>query len=217
MDADPTQRGLFNFDGDADDDDLYGDDDFDGDELDEEDDLYEDRFGLVVHDKPVIDKLIDCVRNVIARPDVIPYQIHSLAILLFALERLPAPTPDVHITLGIGRQFENGESRFWNVELSDREMRFGSTSYVIINPDMGGDGISYSVFEAGVGGYRMMENPFAVVSWLDEIEAACTRMDESVDVTNYGEDAPRWSDEADPEIWDQLNGYGGWFSFLSRL
>jgi hypothetical protein len=93
MDADPTQRGLFNFDGDADDDDLYGDDDFDGDELDEEDDLYEDRFGLVVHDKPVIDKLIDCVRNVIARPDVIPYQIHSLAILLFALERLPAPNP----------------------------------------------------------------------------------------------------------------------------
>lgn len=57
-----------------------------------EDNIYDGLFGLVLNDKPVIDRLIDCVRKVIARPDVTAQQIHDLALLLFALQRLPALT-----------------------------------------------------------------------------------------------------------------------------
>lgn len=211
MEEDPTQRGLFDFD-DGSEDDLYSDDDFDDDELDDEDDRYEDCFGLVAHDKPVIDRLIDCVRKLVARPDVTAYQLHGLAALLFGLERLPTPTPGVDMILDVGRRYPNGESRFWEVRLSEQEFRLESQSYIILDPQMGGDSLCSSVFEAEVGGYRSLDNPFALVGWLEEFEAACADLAETVDVSSLDDGPSDWDDEPDPDRWDGLDGDGGWFA-----
>ena len=209
MNSDLDPQGLFDF---EDESDLVDpDEEYDDDLEDEEKDLiYADIYGLTQDDKPIVDQLIDCVRKLIARPDIDAQQIHGLAQLLWALQRLPARTPDVHIYLSLGRRYENSESRHWVLELGNNEFRLESASYIIIIPEMGGDGLSDTIFEAEVGGYRSAEDPYAIVSWLEEFEAACTNLEETIRVDNYGDDPIDWSSEPDPDIWDRLPRDNQW-------
>lgn len=189
---------------------FASDDELDDDWESEEDEIYAGIFGLVLNDIPVIQRLIGCVRKVIARRDVTALQIHDLAGLLWGLERLPAPTSGLDVSLSIGRHYENGESRFSGMALSHHSFRLETESYIIIDPSAGGDSMAATIFEAEVGGYRSMENPFAVGGWLDDFEEACGEMDKEIDVTNYGEVEIDWSEEPNPELWERLDFDGGW-------
>lgn len=196
MEEDPTQRGLF---------------DVDDGEMVEDNAIYAEIFGLVLEDKPLIERLVGCVRTVIARPDVSAYQVHKLAELLFALERLPAPTPHVDVGLDVGRRLENGESRSWELHLDSDEFRLHHHAYVILDPRMGGDSLSSALFEAYVGGARTMENPNAVLIWLEAFEIVCADLEECVNVESYGDGPTDWESVPDPDLWNRIDRDGGWF------
>jgi hypothetical protein len=140
--------------------------------------------------------IITAIRKGFSRADITAEQIHRLAILLFALERLPLATPGVSADLTLS--FRNSEgSSFQNIHLDEGSLSLSSGGYVH-TPDIGGDSYSAEILMVEVGGFRdAKRNQFA--DWLAEFKARLE--DAEIEITVDDADVD-WSNEPDGSSWE---------------
>ncbi len=134
-----------------------------------------DLLGFFAEDHHFIKELAKAVRDLIGRPATTPEQIHHLAKLLFALERLPRRTPRLCIELTLGQRHANNESDHLRLTLDDTRFCLGKDRYIIIDPSVGGDSAGETIFEVE-GQSRELVGPTALMDW---VEAFCGRVVDS--------------------------------------
>ena len=109
------------------------------------------RFPLRRHDEPAIASIIILVRSNLRR--MAPFELRAAAVLLLALERLPATTPGTLVRLGFKKSTCVGSYKWADISISDTELRMliGEHFY---ESDVGGDTESSEVFAVDTEGSR---------------------------------------------------------------
>lgn len=149
-------------------------------------------------DRPFIDALAKAVRRLVRRAEITAEQLHHLAVLLHGLERLPAATPGLDVTLSLVYE-RGGEMSYKAIDLDAQtfELSAGGSVY---DPSVGSDSYGDDVFMVETSGYRDGDD-LAIVEWLmgfkERTADATIRLDldEACEVD--------WSDEPDPEAWQR--------------
>jgi len=195
------QRSLF---GDSSQDERAKDDWVD-DEFDEEEEWEERRaklFGFDPTEACVVDEMIGLVRSLLKRKDITPEQIYHLAKMLFALERMPLPTPGVDVVFALGYK-SGGELYGQSLGVSERAFVLDSAAYTQAGP--GGDASSEIIFETEVGGSSFFENWFALAGWIASIKEIVADEGADLEVWSSGDDDKiDWEDVPDEDPWQLI-------------
>ena len=163
----------------------------DDDDLDNSDN--DGRFPLSITDKPKIERVIQVVRSHL--PSMSPGDLRAAAIVLLALERLPAPTPGVRVTFGFQPNTGGNFGRA-DIEISENafRLRIGEHFY---NQTVGGDTDSRTVFAAQVGADWCEGD---IDDWLPV--ATVIASEGNVGAEDYSDhEAIEWRAEGDQDAW----------------
>lgn len=178
----------------------------DEDELDEDDDQDEKRrelFPFRLEESFVVYELKSLVRKILQRPTLSGSEVRQVGTVLFALERLPRPTPGVAVGLGVAYRYNN-ESTYCELFISESEFRLsnGGNTY---DPGVGSDSYSQTIFEMETSGFREGSgDDYEVTGWFNSINELLT-MESSIDIEYLGDDeAVDWSEEGSEDFWEDL-------------
>jgi hypothetical protein len=154
----------------------------------------EGRFPLSITDKPKIERVIHLVRGHL--PSMSPDDLRAAASVLLALERLPATTPGVQVTLGFAQPNTDGNYGWADIEISENEFRLGVGEH-FYDPSVGGDTESRTVFETQAGGdWREGD----IDDWLPVANVIASQG--SVSSEDYSDhEAIEWRAEGDRDAW----------------
>ncbi len=174
---------------------------------DVEDEEWEERlenlFGFDPTEACIVTEMVQVVRSLLTREDVTPEQIYHLAKVLFALERLPLPTPGVDVGFTLGYK-HGGESFGQSLTVSESAFVLGTGAYIL--GEAGGDTCSEITFEVHLGSCSYFENWFALSGWAESIKEMAADGGADLDVWSLGDDEKiDWDDEPDEEAWDLLH------------
>jgi hypothetical protein len=162
------------------------------------------QFGFLIEDRGLVIELAKIVRSLLQRPDITSELISHIGKLLFAMERLPLPTPGISIDLTMTYRF-NDESSFISLFMDDTEFRLSRGGYVY-DPAVGGDSYSENVFEVEVGDFRSSVELSEVSDWLDEFKRRALDKEQEIEVEFSGDDSQiPWDEELEADYWDNLN------------
>jgi hypothetical protein len=163
-------------------------------ESDESDDLFPLTESM---DREMIAYLVKAIRHCFRRPDITAEQIHNLAILLFAVERLPLATPGVNGDLTLS--YRHGkESNFQSIHIDGSTLSLSSGGYAY-SPDVGGDSYGDEVLMVETGGFREVKTT-QLVEWLAAFES---RLEDAEIKISLDEAEVDWDDEPDETAWDR--------------
>lgn len=114
-------------------------------------------------ERPLVEKIVQGVRQLFRRKDVTPEQMHHLAVLLFGLERLPLATPGLHAELSLSCRSESA-MHYHSIHLDEStfELLSGGSVY---DPNAGSDSFSTQALMVEIGGVREA-NAQEMVAWL---------------------------------------------------
>jgi hypothetical protein len=171
-------------------------------EADEDAEKGEDLFSFLIEDQHVVAQLIAAVRSLLQRPELSPQTIAGIGVFLFALERLPIPTPGICATLSL--DYELNQERDWiSIEFENDRFLLGKGLHTY-DPGVGGDTHSEIILEVGLG-YREGDT-FEAVSFAESFascaEDACREV--SID-QNADEPFDDWELPTDPGAWGRLD------------
>src|SRR5262245_23172150 len=114
----------------------------------DEDDRDADRFPLSEQELKLLRDFATELRGMLAKAE--PQLIRAAASAIFALERLPKPTPGAQIDVGYRTRNSNGNYGWADLVISEDEIR-ASRGEHFYDPGVGGDTESRLLFEAGLG------------------------------------------------------------------
>lgn len=146
----------------------------------------EDLLPFDLAEKVFVEQIIAEVRKRMASAE--PETLRKVAAFLFALERLPYPTPDVSLDLAITQRV-NEDLSYVSIDLDGESLRLSTGGY-LYSPDVGGDSYSETTVELQVGGFRLgSTEDFS--DWLDAFISAPGILevagDTDADLTERGE------------------------------
>ncbi len=180
-------------------------DDFDEEEDEDEDaELKPVLFPFKQEEKAIVDELIKVVREILGRGNVSGREVHDISKALFALERLPRPTPGVAIGLGVIYEF-NRESTFCDFYISEQEFRLSSGGYAYTE-GVGGDSYSTTHFEMETSGFRDGSGDwFELSGWFNSLKELVGG-EHRISIEDMGDESEiDWSDYDESEdYWEQL-------------
>lgn len=182
----------------------------DSDEFDEDDEAEEDSelspvlFPFRRDERVIVDELIKVVREILGRGNVTGREVHDISKALFALERLPRPTPGVSIGLGVIYEY-NRESTYCDFYISEDEFRLSSGGYAY-DEHVGGDSYSSTLFEMEMSGFRDgSDDWFELSGWFDSIKGLLGG-EHRISIEDMGDESKvDWSDYDESEnYWEHL-------------
>ena len=163
-----------------------------------------DLLGFYMEDHHFLMELASAVRDLMGRPATTPEQIHHLAKLLFALNRLPRRTSGLCIELTLGQRHENGESNHLALTLDDSQFRLEKNLYVILDPAVGGDSSGETVFEVD-GQSREQVEPTALMDWVEEFRGRIEDSENRLEISDAAASSKfNWEAESCDADWDKL-------------
>ncbi|MDR3420880.1 MAG: hypothetical protein P4L80_06510 [Xanthobacteraceae bacterium] len=109
----------------------------------------EERFPLSIDHMMKVKKVIQLMRNKL--PIMHPGDLRTAAVVLIALERLPATTACVDVTFGFSLPNTDGNYGWVDIHIDEQEFRLASGEH-FYDPSIGGDTQSRTVFETQAGG-----------------------------------------------------------------
>ena len=151
-------------------------------------------YGFYSEDSYPVGQLVDAIRDIMERPELLPKTLEQLRVFLFAMERLPLVTPGVRMSVGL-RLDQGGESDWIEIRMEDGEFTLGRGSWI------DGDADTETVFEVGAGyrnGNAFTASNFAQ-SFLSCAEDVCREVviddssDKPFDGWDLGRDEGRWN------------------------
>jgi hypothetical protein len=159
--------------------------------------------GFFAEDRHFIKELASAVRDLIGRPATTPGQIHHLAKLLFALNRLPRPTSGLCLELSLGDSHENGESNHLHLTLDDTTFQLDKTLYIIVDPAVGGDSSS-EIYFAVEGRAREITHMTALMDWVEEFRSRVADSESELEISDAADrSAFNWEAESSDADWDK--------------
>lgn len=172
------------------------------DEADDERDV--DLFPFRVDERPIVDELIKLVREVLGRGKVSAAQVRDISKVLYALERLPRPTPGIAIGLTVAYHYNN-ECTYCELFISEEEFRISSGGNTY-DPGVGSDSYGETLFEMETSGFRDGSADWYQLSgWFDSARELLN-MEHRISIEDLGDDGEiDWSDEESEDYWDKLN------------
>lgn len=151
----------------------------------------------------VVDELKGVVRLILQRPTLTGKEVRRVGTVLFALERLPRPTPGVAVGLGVVYRFNN-ESTYCELFISESEFRLsgGGNTY---DPAVGSDSYGQTIFEMETSGFREGSgDSYEVAGWFGSVRELLN-MESKIDIEYLGDDeSVDWSDEGSEDFWHEL-------------
>jgi hypothetical protein len=164
-----------------------------------------DILGFFAEDRYFIKQLAKAVRDLVGRPATTPEQMHHLAKLLFALNRLPRRTSGLSIELTIGQRHKNGEGDHLRLTLDDSCLSLARDVYVIIDPSVGGDSAGETVFEVEEQSRELVE-PTELMDWVEAFRARVADSGNELGISDAGNGLPfEWGTEGRDEDWEHLD------------
>jgi hypothetical protein len=149
-------------------------------------------------DRPLVEEITKAVRNCFRRSDITAEQIHHLAVLLFALERLPLATPGVHVSLTLSYRGEN-EMSCQSIDLDESSFTL-STGGSVYDPSVGTDSYGDDVLMVEVGGFRDAKW-MQFVDWLSGFK---NRLEDAEIKTDLDDSSNiDWSEGPDESAWER--------------
>lgn len=182
-------------------DDLF---DLDSPEEEKEDEAitYDGRYGFYMEDKLVVTTLIQAVRVVLKRDELLPQEIAQMAAFLYALERLPQVTEGISMEVRLVYEY-NGERSWRQVRIDDCSCTLESGGYTY-SPGIGGDSYSERIFEASAGGGRE-GNAFQASEFANMFQESATDDSYKLEIDeDLGTTFDQWDQEADEKLWSGL-------------
>lgn len=173
-------------------------------EPDDNDDVEEDEelFGFLIEDQQVIERLVDAVRSLLQRPGLSPQAIASIGPVIFAMERLPLPTPGLSATLTLKYEL-NRESDWVSIDLSDDRIAFDK-GFHTYEPGIGGDTHSEIILEVGLG-WRDGDT-FQAMEFAEYFAQCAEDPSRDVSITIHSDEPfSDWDLESDPGAWRRLD------------
>lgn len=150
------------------------------------------RFPLSADDIDKVDKVIKLIREQLI--SLAPSDLRSAAVILHALERLPATTPEVQVTFSFVTPNIDGNFGWADVSVSEDELTFGTGQH-FHDPSVGGDTESRHEFEAYAGSDYAEGD---IEQWLAAARNLSAEANVSFD--DYSDhEAIDWSSETDPD------------------
>lgn len=140
----------------------------DQDENDVDDPEIDDLFPFLVAEESLIAQLSRAIRKALATLE--PDALKKAAVFLYAMDRLPYPTPGVDLDLAITRRPEGGGLSYVSAEISENSFRL-STGGSEYTPDVGSDCYSRTLVQMETGGFRE-GSMHDFEEWLDAFVAA---------------------------------------------
>lgn len=176
-------------------------DDFEG-EADDESNA--ELFPFRADERPIVDALVKLVREVLGRGKVSASQVRDISKVLYALERLPRPTPGIAIGLTVAYHFNN-ECTYCELFISEEEFRISSGGNTY-DPSVGSDSYGETLFEMETSGFRDGSADWYQLSgWFDSARELLN-MEHRISIEDLGDDSEiDWSDEETEDYWDKLN------------
>ena len=163
-----------------------------------------DLLGFFAEDHRFIKELAKAVRDLIGRPTTTPEQMHHLARLLFALNRLPRPTSGLCIELTLGQRHENDESDHLCLTLDDSRFCLAKVLYIVIDPSVGGDTAAETIFEVE-GQSRELVEPSALMGWVEAFRGRIEDPVNELEISDAAESSEfDWEAESSDADWDNL-------------
>ncbi len=163
-----------------------------------------DLLGFFAEDHHFIKELAKAVRDLIGRPATTPEQIHHLAKLLFALNRLPRRTSGLCIELTLGQRHPNGESDHLQLTLDESLFQLGKHLYIITDPTVGGDSTGETVFEVE-GQSRELVEPTALMDWVEAFRSRVEHSENELEISDADDSSEfDWEAESSHADWDSL-------------
>lgn len=173
-------------------------------EPDDDHDVEEDEelFGFLIEDQQVVERLVDAVRSLLQRPELSPRTIASLGPLIFALERLPLPTPGLCATLTLRYEL-NRESDWVSIDISDDRIALDK-GFHTYDPGVGGDTHSEIILEVGLG-WRDGDT-FQAMEFADYFAQCAEDPSRDVSVTIHSDELfTNWDLESNSDAWGRLD------------
>jgi hypothetical protein len=177
---------------------MNDDSDDEMEDLSDEDGL----LAFLMEDAPIIESLVSSVRSLLQRPELDPQTISEIGIFLFGLERLPAPTPGISMSLTL--QFELNRERDWlclNIEDDRFVLDKGFSTY---QEGIGSDHYTEIILEVGEG-YREGDT-FEAMQYAETFAELATDPSRTISITANADDPFNdWDLESDPDAWGKLD------------
>lgn len=173
-------------------------------EPDDDQDMEEDeeRFGFLIEDQQVVERLVDAARSLLQRPGLSPQNIAGLGPVIFALERLPLPTRGFCATLTLRYEL-NRESDWVSIDISDDRIALDK-GFHTYDPAVGGDTHSEIILEVGLG-WRD-GNTFQAMEFAEFFAQCAGDPSRDVSITIHSDEPfSDWDLEPDPDAWDRLD------------
>lgn len=163
------------------------------------------RFGFFTEDRDNVLALRAMVRQLTLRQTTTPEQLYHLAKVLHALDRLPCPTPEVALELTLNYSFENGGRTYQDLYLDGTTFRVSQGEYVVIEPSIGGDHESKTVFEVELDGLRTQVYPDAFTDWVEQFRHRVNDLEEVLGISDSMDDsALDWNGAKSDSDWGEL-------------
>ena len=198
------------------DDDLNKDDSEDPDAAEdagEDGEEHEELFGFLRPDREWVGELAPLARKLVARPSLTAKDICLLGKLIFALERLPRPTPGVAVRLTLSHHLQRDLS-YQSLALNELGFRMdegASLTHVKAERER----FNETVFYVEAGGDREQgeeedappaRQDDAIEDWLASFRRRVEFPSEMIHLEELGEDQDiDWNEKPDDSVWDQLS------------
>jgi hypothetical protein len=140
-------------------------------------------YSFLPEDKFIVDSVVECVRNVLRRPDVTPLQVIQIGYFLVALGRLPRITKDFGMSVALKKQ-ENEEISWHEAQLDADSFQLNSGGSVY-DPQVGHDNYFNIDFEAGCGWRESSE--MRVFGWLEAFREMADDVSWSISIDDQGD------------------------------
>jgi hypothetical protein len=171
-------------------------------ESDQDPETEEELFSFLIEDQQVVSNLIAAVRSLLQRPELPPQTISEIGVFLFALERLPAPTPGICATLSLDYEL-NREKDWISIQFESDCFRLNKGFYTY-EPGVGGDTHSEIILEVGIG-WRDGDT-FEAVEFAESFASCAEDACREVNIEqNADEPFNDWDLESDPDAWGRLD------------
>ena len=152
-------------------------------------------------DKATVDEAISLVREVLRLPSLSGYDVHRIGKLLYALERLPRPSPGIAIGLTVSYRVGD-EMVYQDIYVGD-SFFYLSSGGSIYTPGAGSDHHSQRAFEVELSGYRSGGD---IEDWANRFrETLSLWPDIEISFEELDDDNVEWDTEPAEDYWDKLN------------
>ena len=152
-------------------------------------------------DKAIVKEAISLVKEVLRLPSLSGYDVHRISKVLYALERLPRPSPGIGIGLTVS--YRAGDEMVYQDVYVGESFFYLSSGGSVYTPGVGSDHHSQRAFEVELDGYRSRGD---VEDWANSFRETLSLWPEiEISFEELDDDNIEWETGPPEDYWAKLN------------